>query len=219
MQRDTTLASSKVGVSVFKLIVVLAQNRHFSPFHIPSEKNCPFQSTTSWSLAATVTGTCAWRWSLKVKQLVGIGKTAASSSWHWIQRMSLCLCSFWEEVDKSHIILSGSGRRHRVPSGPLGAPATSLPQLLTHMLTARAHWKSEADVRSCSASQLISLQERRFGVRETKSEWWAADGVSRRIKHVLISTAMHCQQWCECEKTWWLASLTDHPILQGHSRK
>lgn len=46
MQRDTTLARSKVGAPVFKLIVVLAQNHHFPPAHPVREKNCHFQRTT-----------------------------------------------------------------------------------------------------------------------------------------------------------------------------
>lgn len=42
MQSDTTAASSKVGAPVFKLIVVLAQNRHFPPAH-PVQKNWPLE--------------------------------------------------------------------------------------------------------------------------------------------------------------------------------
>lgn len=59
----------------------------------------------------------------------GCWETIASSSWHRIQGMSLSLCPFREEVGKSHIFPSGSGRRncefHLVLSVPLPRPCLS----------------------------------------------------------------------------------------------
>ncbi len=129
MQRDTTLASSKVGAPVFKLIVVLAQNHHFPPAH-PVRKKLPLSKNHIMkSPSYSYWHFMSMEMKFKGETAHGCWETIASSSWHWIQGMSLSLCPFWEEVGKSHIIPSGSGRRHcefhLVLSVPLPRPCLS----------------------------------------------------------------------------------------------
>lgn len=153
MQRDTTPASSKVGAPVFKLIVVFAETTTL-PLHKkknkPPPQNCHLERSRSVHMHGDEAQRQMGFWVLldvgfrgcSVSPLRESRQEPRYSLWFWPMTL-------W------------------VPSGPLHAPATSLPQLFTHMLTARARWKSEADVNSCSASKLISLQERWFGVWQT----------------------------------------------------
>lgn len=65
-----------------------------------------------------------------------------------------------------------------------GAPATSLPRLLTRTPTL---WKSEADVRSRRATQLIPTQEKVAWRLRERREWRAADGVPVYTQRVRLN--------------------------------
>lgn len=146
MQCDTTSASSKVGAPVFKLIVVSALNHHFVPPHPKNNNFLWFWESSSFSgrLQASVAGMC---WGIEFKG--------------GLESYSVKGCFLSPQMWSPHCSF-GSGPT-AVPSGLLSVP---LPRPLT-CLRQTAWWKSEADVRSCSAPPLISLQERQFSIAET----------------------------------------------------
>lgn len=183
MQRDTTLASSKVGAPVLKLIVVLAQNHHLT-LHIQSVP----QRTTSWSLPAMAAGTSyTGRWSWKVKELMGV-EIIAPSSWRWIQgcpRLRVPSESKKAKAALFPLVLAGDTASSIWSSlCPCHVPA-SAPHSHTDS-TGRLEIRGRCAHRQCTV-RLISPTGKTIWRQGDKSEWWAADGVSLRVKRVLIN--------------------------------
>lgn len=111
MQRDTTPASSKVRAPVFKLIVVLAQNHHFPPTHPARKKKLPLSKNAIMKPPSNSP------WHFMCTGMKFEGETARGC-WGNYSLFFLKLDSrdaprpFRQDVGKSHIIPSGSGRRH-----------------------------------------------------------------------------------------------------------
>lgn len=125
--------------------------------------------------------------------------------------MSPSPCPFWEEVGKSRIVPSGSGRWHcefhLVLSVPLPRPC------LSSSLTYRQHGPAGNQRQLCAqAVQCVSSrqQERRFGVRETK--------VSDEQQMVFpfasnVYESMIWQKNMEASKSDWVSSFA-RPVQQ-----
>lgn len=111
-------------------------------------------------------------------------------------------CPLWEEAGKSHIIPSGSGRQryefHLVLSVPLPRPCLS--SSLTCWQQGLLEIRGRCVLAQCIAPHLATGKT--IWRQRDNGEWWAADGVSLHIKHVLIRRAVcaHCQQQYKCDK-------------------
>lgn len=192
MQRDTTPASSKVGAPVFKLIVVLAQNHHFPPAHQvrkkpPLSKNHIMKSP-SYSY---------WHFMCVAMKFKG---EKARGCWGNYSLFFLTLDSrdalrpFRQDVGKSHIIPSGSGRWHYefhlVLSVPLPRPC------LDSSLTCWRHRPSGNQRQMCTHAEHRSSSRYRKDNLATERQQRMMSSRWHFHSHQMRSN----QQWCECEK-------------------
>lgn len=175
MQRDTTPASSKVGAPVFKLIVVFAETTTL-PLHKTKNKTPP--KLPPWKKSQC---SYAWRWSPKANGVLGASgrgiqgmlcvpseRKQARATLFPLVLADDTMSSIWSPACPCHVPASAL-HSHADSTGPLEIRGRcELMQCIeTHLATGKMIWR----------------------LRDNK-EWWAADGVSLRIKSILIRNAV-----------------------------
>lgn len=175
MQRDTTPASSKVGAPVFKLIVVFAETTtlplHKKQKHKKTLQNCHLERSRSVHMH----GDEAQRRILGASGR-GIEGMLCVPSERKQARATLfppvladdTMSSIWSPACPCHVPASAL-HSHADSTGPLEIRGRcALMQCIeAHLATGKMIWR----------------------LRDNK-EWWAADGVSLRIKAILIRNAV-----------------------------